>query len=280
MREKWVTEQRFAWFAAITGVVLLAAAAVSDFLIGSFWGSHSMLTSLVANLIVVIVSVAVISQWIERRRRRQWNVLAQNVMFALAQCARLTWTSMITLAQIVPAAEGEAAAATDENLALALDPQTVLPAFEKLLPGGLSLTQFEKLLLDQDRRQRLQLVVGRLSDHAAQVITNWAGVMVGASTYASLINSHVELQSRLEWLSSVMADREPPPDQDGRRRRLTRASVAVTSVAHLGDEWLRDQAAAITVLAARLDHESLDQAFSLNSPDWWSFRTDELLKRP
>jgi len=267
MREKWVTEQRFAWFAAITGVVLLAAAAVSDFLIGSFWGSHSMLASLVANLIVVIVSVAVISQWIERRRRRQWNVLAQNVMFALAQCARLTWTSMITLAQIVPAAEGEAAAATDENLALALDPQTVLPAFEKLL-------------LDQDRRQRLQLVVGRLSDHAAQVITNWAGVMVGASTYASLINSHVELQSRLEWLSSVMADREPPPDQDSRRRRLTRASVAVTSVAHLGDEWLRDQAAAITVLAARLDHESLDQAFSLNSPDWWSFRTDELLKRP
>ena len=264
MHRPRLSEQRLGVIGAVAGVVLLVAAAVSEFVIGSFWRSHSMLTSLVANLIVVLVSVAVISQWLERRKREQWNVLAQNVMFALAQCARLTWTSMLALSALVPYAGSETAPLTRENLEIALDPARVQTAMAALLE-------------DPERRQRLQLVVGRLSDHAAGVITNWANVMVGASSYASLLNSHVELQSRLEWLSAVMENREPPPDQDGRRRRLTRASIAVGAVAHLGDEWLRDQATAITVLAAQLDQISLDQAFSLNSPDWWVTRTSELL---
>jgi hypothetical protein len=267
MRQDWTSWRRFAVIAAAMGLLLVIAAAISDFVIASYWRRHAMLTSLVADLVVVLVSAAVVTQWIDRRNRRQWNVLAQNVMFSLAQGARLTWTSLITLQGLATAdQEGEAAAGTAENLALAQDPQSVLNATEQLL-------------LDPKRRQLLQLVVRRLSEQMAKVITDWASIMVGAAPYAHLIDSHVELQSRLEWLSAVMDHREPPPDQDGRRRRLTRASIAVSAVSHLGDEWLRDQASAITVLAAKLDHESLDLAFSLNSPDWWSLRTDQILGR-
>jgi hypothetical protein len=266
MRRAWVSGQQLAVIAAVIGVLALAGAVASDFIVGSFWSSHAMLTSIVANLIFVLVSVAIVSQWLDRRSRAQWNVLAQNVMFGLAQCARLTWTSMITMQGLVSVADGEVADPTEENLTLALDPDAV--------GAGM-----DRLLLDKPRRDHLQLVVSRLSDTAAQVITNWAGVMVGAAPYAPLIDRHVELQSRLEWLAAVMANREPPPDQGGRRRRLTRASVAVQAVAHLGDEWLRDQATAITVFAAQLDRESLDMAFSLNAPEWWNKRTDELLNR-
>jgi hypothetical protein len=46
--------------AAARGVVVLALAAASDFLIGSFWGSHAMLTSLIASLLVLAVTVGVL----------------------------------------------------------------------------------------------------------------------------------------------------------------------------------------------------------------------------
>ncbi len=268
MRHAWISGQRFAVIAAITGMLLVIAAAISDFVVANYWRNHAMLTSLVADLVVVLVSAAVVTQWIDRRNRRQWNVLAQNVMFSLAQGARLTWTSMITLQGLAAGEqEGDVAAGTAENLAIARDTQRVLDGTEQLLK-------------DPERRRLLQLVVRRLSDQTGKVITDWASIMVGAAPYAHLIDSHVELQSRLEWLSAVMDHREPPPDQDGKRRRLTRASIAVSAVSHLGDEWLRDQASAITVLAAQLDNESLDQAFSLNAPQWWVLRTDEILGRP
>lgn len=267
MSRTWTSWQRFAVIAAALGVLLVAGAAVSDFFVGSYWRNHAMLTSLVADLIVVLVSAAGVSQWIDRRNRRQWNVLAQNVMFSLAQCARLTWTSMITLQGLATGEQdGDIAAGTAENLALAQDPQRVLEAMEQLL-------------MDPERRMLLQTVVGRLADHARGVITDWASIMVGAAPYAHLIDSHVELQSRLDWLSAVLEHREPPPDQSGKRRRVTRASIAVEAVSHLGDEWLRDQGSAITILAAQLDGQSLDLAFSLNSQGWWAQRTDELLGR-
>ena len=46
--------------AAAAGLVLVLAAGASDFVVGSFWERHGMLTSLVANLIVVGVTVAVV----------------------------------------------------------------------------------------------------------------------------------------------------------------------------------------------------------------------------
>src|ERR1700690_1906918 len=80
--------------AATLGVVVIALAAASDFVFGSFWTSHAMLTSLIASLIVLAVTVVVLNEWLERRDRRRWSVLAQYVLFQLVQAARATWTTL------------------------------------------------------------------------------------------------------------------------------------------------------------------------------------------
>jgi hypothetical protein len=58
---------------------------------------HALLTSLVGSVIVVMVSVAVINEVIERRRRRRWSVLAQYVTFELVRNARMIWSGVLHL---------------------------------------------------------------------------------------------------------------------------------------------------------------------------------------
>ena len=68
--------------AAALGLVVLALAA-------SFWGSHAMLTSLIASLLVLAVTVVVLNELLARRDRRRWSVLAQHVLFQ----GRVDWIS-------------------------------------------------------------------------------------------------------------------------------------------------------------------------------------------
>src|SRR5579864_4876768 len=83
--------------AAAVGLALIGIAAASDFIAGSFWSGHAMLTSLIASLVVLIVTVAVLNEWLARRDRKRWSVLAQYVLFQLVQAARATWTSLVEL---------------------------------------------------------------------------------------------------------------------------------------------------------------------------------------
>jgi hypothetical protein len=74
---------------AILALVVLAGAVISDAVDGSFWIRHALLTSLVGSVIVVMLSVAVINEVLERRRRQRWSILAQYVMFELVRNARM-----------------------------------------------------------------------------------------------------------------------------------------------------------------------------------------------
>jgi hypothetical protein len=258
--------ERHAALIAVPAVVLVAAAVGSDFVIGSFWARHAMLTSLLASLIVVAISVAVINELIEARNRRRWNLLAQSVLFALVQSARWTWTTMLEVLGLGEVQSG----AMESVLAgarVALDPERVSAAAAELLA-------------DAERRQRLQRTMERLSEHANQVIAARAGVMVGAAPYAGLLDRHVELQGRLEWASSVLAHREPAPDRSWSRQALTLSSVATEQADSFDDAWMRDMVVATTVLAAQLDGESRELAFSLASNEWWDERTQEIVGRP
>ena len=49
-----------------------------------------MPTSLIASLIVLAVTVVVLAEWLARRDRRRWSVLAQYVHFQRVQAARAT----------------------------------------------------------------------------------------------------------------------------------------------------------------------------------------------
>jgi hypothetical protein len=255
-------ERRLALAAAI-GIALVLAAAASDFVIGSFWAGHEMLTSLVANLLVVAITVVVVNEALERRERRQWNLLAQSVLFALTQSARATWTGLLEVLRL-----GEVHSGTVEQLeegaAVTHDTARVSAAIRELLA-------------DEQRRSVLQSVTVALADHASGVIARWASVMVNASPYAAVLNRHVELAGRLQWLSSVITHNEPPPDQSARDRVLVRSSIAGEHAEEFGsDDWLQDQLLAIINLATELDHRSRELAYSIVPLAWWASRTADL----
>jgi hypothetical protein len=52
--------------------------------------------------------------------------------------------------------------------------------------------------------------------------------------------------------------------------------VATGYAGTMGDDFVHDTVVSITVLAAGLDKDSLDLAFSLASGEWWSRRMREL----
>src|ERR1035438_1309560 len=94
-----ITERRLL-LAAGAGVLLVLAAGASDFVLGSFWERHALLTSLLASILVLAVTVIVVNEVIDRRDQRRWNLLAQSVLFALIQAARATWTGMVEVLEL------------------------------------------------------------------------------------------------------------------------------------------------------------------------------------
>lgn len=248
--------------AGSVGALLIVLAGASDFLLGSFWSAHAMLTSLTASLIVLAVTVVVLNEWLERRDRRRWSVLAQYVLFQLVQAARATWTTlteMIMEREIEPgdAELLRAAAAT------ALDGPTISAATRLMLE-------------DPRRRAQLQEAVFALSAHSRGVIVSWASVMVGSGPYTDVFDRHVELQGRLDWISEILTTNEPGEGRTLRDSKLARSSVATEHAAVLGtDQWLHDQLVATVQLATRLDYESRALGFKLVPLEWWNARTQE-----
>ena len=91
----------------VAGVSLLVlfGAIAWDLADDHFWARHTLFTSLVASLIVVAVTAAVLNEVLERRQRERWSVLAQYALFDLVRTARLVWSGLLELAGLVP--EGE-----------------------------------------------------------------------------------------------------------------------------------------------------------------------------
>src|SRR6516225_9667815 len=88
-------------------VLVLLGAIAWDFANDGFWSRHALFTSLVASLIVVAVTAAVLNEVLERRQRERWSVLAQYALFDLLRTARLVWTSLLDLAGLAPDGEPE-----------------------------------------------------------------------------------------------------------------------------------------------------------------------------
>jgi hypothetical protein len=252
--------------AAAVGFLLVAGAVLSDFEVASFWEEHALLTSLIANVLVVAVTVVVLNEVIERRNRRRWSLLAQSALFALTQSARATWTLMLELLEIAEVQSG--------------DPESLIADARLALDIPHLSDAMRELLAREDGRARLQKVSQRLSQHCSEVIATWAAVMIEARPYAEILDRHVELAGRLEWLSSVLAQNEPAEDQTLRERNLTRSSIAAEHASELAeDEWLHDMTLSAIRLALRLDYESRERAFSIVSQEWWAERTAGLVQR-
>jgi multisubunit Na+/H+ antiporter MnhE subunit len=70
-------------------LLILFGAIAWDLADDGFWLRHTLFTGLVASLIVVAVTAAVLNEVLERRQRERWSVLAQYALFDLVRAARL-----------------------------------------------------------------------------------------------------------------------------------------------------------------------------------------------
>ena len=234
----------------------LVGGVVSDFTNAGFWRGHALLAGLAGSVIVVMLSVAVINEVIERRRRQRWSVLAQYVMFELVRNARMIWSGILGVAGLLPA---------DSNQAEAVD------AGAQIVRDTPRLTAAARAVVDDDdRRARLQSEIAFLAEHADEVLGRWAAVMLDSDVYAEVIDRHVELAGDVAWLGGLLDMAQPPDDE--RRRKRARSSPAVQIETDLGGEWLADRIIVITQLAEQLDRGTLELALRIVPVQWWEAR--------
>jgi hypothetical protein len=239
---------------AAVSVLAVFGAIAWDIANDGFWSRHTLFASLVASLIVVAVTAAVLNEVLERRQRERWSVLAQYALFDLIRTARLVWTSLLELAGLAPDVELE-----DEALAAGTAAVLDTPRLTAAI---------DEMLASTDRREQLHRLIARLDAHAREVVGRWADVMVNSGTYAEIVDRHVELYSRLYWWGSVL-DESDPLEEHMSRPRLSRLSPATQTSGPVDDAWLRDNLVAIAQLAESLDRSSFELAMRIVPIDWW-----------
>ena len=236
-------------------VLVLAGAVVWDIADDGFWFRHTLLTNLVAGLIVVTVTVAVLNEVLERRKRRRWSVLAQYALFDLLRTARLVWAGLLEVAGLVPEGQVEGGALAAGSKAVRDTPRLA--------------AAMDEMLASADRREQLHRLIARLQLRGQEVLGRWADVMVNSGTYVEIVDRHVELYSRLNWWGSVL-DESEPLEEHLNQPRLSRISPATQTSGPVEDEWLRDNLVAIAQLAESLDRTSFDLAMRIVPIEWWA----------
>jgi len=229
---------------------------VSDATSGSFWGRHALLASLVASVIVVMLSVAVVNEVLARRRRRRWSVLAQYVMFELVRNARMIWSGVLDAAGLLPTGESQQ--------------ESVDAGAQTVRDTARLTTAVRDVTADDDRRSRLHTEIAFLAAHADEVLGRWAAVMLNSDAYAEVIDRHVELAGDVAWIGDLL-DAAQPPDET-RRHKRARSNPALQIWGDLGSDWLADRIVVITQLAEELDRGTLELALRIVPVQWWEGR--------
>jgi len=240
----------------MAALLALAGGIASDVVAGRFWVRHALLASLAASVIIVLLTVAVVNEVLERRRRQRWSILAQFVMLELVRNARLIWTGVLTQVGL-------------------LTPEAARP--ESVEVNGLTVRDTPRftvavcdVLADDDRRRRLHEEIALLADHSDEVLGRWAAVMLNADVYAEVIDRHVELASGIGWLISLLDNADPPDDR--RRQRRAQNSPAVQIEGEIAGEELAKRIVVITQLAEELDRTTLELAMRIVPLEWWEAR--------
>lgn len=237
-------------------VLALAGGLVSDELEDGFWARHALLAGLVASLIIVMLSAAVVNEALERRKRQRWSVLAQYVMFELVRNARMIWTGVLELSGLMPVGASPA--------------DSIEAAGEIVRDTPRLAAAVREMVADGERRRLLHEEITNLVIHSDELLGRWAAVMLSADAYAEIIDRHVELASDVAWVGSLLDYTEPAGDD--RQRRRARTSVAVQVEGAKNGDWLVGRLVVITQLAEALDRGTLEVAVRIVPAQWWEAR--------
>ena len=244
---------------AAVALAVLAGAVASDLADRPLWARHALITDVVASVVVIVLTLGVVNEVVERRDRRRWSVLAQYVLLDLVRTARAVWTGLLELA-------GLSAADQPPNEALAQGAEVVRDT------ARLS-TSMEAIVGDESKRARLLKALRTISRYGDEALGRWAPVMLNASPYTEVIDRHVELYSRIAWVNGLLEEGAPPDDNDPHRQWLYRAGPAVELQGRVDDALLSNMLVAIAQLAESLDRSTLDLAMRLVPLQWWAERT-------
>ncbi len=80
--------------AGVLSVVALVLITISDFTFTEFWDTNAMATSIIADVLVLIVGVAVVNEFITARSRRSWQLVAEYGLVELARACRRVWIGL------------------------------------------------------------------------------------------------------------------------------------------------------------------------------------------
>jgi hypothetical protein len=226
-------------FSAALSLVALGIAALSDFLLTGFWDRNAMVTSVVADVLVLIVGVAVVNEFLAARARREWRLLADYGLVELCETARHIWG---TLAQHIGVGRREALTLGElREVVRSREGEETVGALAREIAG------------DPSRRQDLHEVVAELADQARDRLGRWAPVLVG-TPHPHTVTGFVELQVQLMRLQTVLLE-------DSRNWR--------PSYEGSGDsEWIASRIEAIIRLGSRIDLELLS---AVEDPDRWGW---------
>jgi hypothetical protein len=241
--------------AALVAVLLLIVGVVSDSVEESFWDRHALLAGLTASAIVVVLTVALVNEAVERRRRQRWSVLAQYVMLQFVREARGVWTGLLELAGLIPP-DNLDAASIEAGGQMVRDTEQITAAVRKVVT-------------EPDRRKRLHEAVARSVIQNDEVLGRWADVMLSTDRYAEIIDRHVELASDVAWLGSLLDNLDPSDDP---RARASRNHPAVQVEGAIDDEQITQRLVTIVQLAEALDRNTLQIALRLVPVEWWAAR--------
>jgi hypothetical protein len=224
---------------AIVSLVALALVTLSDFLITGFWDQNAMATSVLADLLVLVVGVAVLNEFLTARARREWRLLSDYALVELGEIARHTW---VMLSQSIGVGKRE-------SLTLAELRELVRsPEGEKTV-RELALTA----ATDDARRRSLHKVVSELSDDARARLGRWAPILRDTK-FPRVITRFVRLQVRLTRLQTVLWE-------DAQNWR--------PSYEGSGDnEWIAERVANVIEMGSGIDLELLDL---VEHPDRWGW---------
>jgi hypothetical protein len=239
--ESYLRETRALGVLAVLGLI---AGVVSDFLEPGFWDHHALLAGLTSSLIVVMLTVAVVNEAVERRNRERWTVLAQYVMLQLVGTARLVWVAIAEVAGLIPAGSHDTV-----RMGNLLFPREAVGGGAKAIGDTPRfVAAVEDALTSAERRVRLRDAMVHLQGQYDDVLARWAPVMLSSDMYAEIMDRHVEVTDDVNRIANLL------------------------DVGEVDDQQLAEMLVAVAQLAQQLDELTLHVATRIVPIDWWKGR--------
>lgn len=209
--------------AAALSLLALAAITASDFFLTEFWNENTMATSVVADVLVLIVGVAVVNEFVAARARRQWTMVADYALAELASSCRHVWISLA------------------EEIRLGSRQEMTREEIREIVEDEERLTRcVSAAVSDPESRPQLHEIVAELVAGSRTTLTSWAPVLVETPRATSLAR-YIDLQSLLSRIDLVLWE-----EVEGKR----------PSFAGSGDPaWLCDRLCDLIRLGSKLEQE-------------------------